>query len=95
MFGNTRKELTEWSRKLHNEDSHKIYSSLNTISYLLTPWYKVLFEQLTGLQLVKKFPAFHKPEVSLPHSQASATCLYRGPVQSSPDTYIPPPGDPS
>ena len=28
-------------------------------SYLLTPWYRVLLEQLTGLQLVKKFPAFH------------------------------------
>ena len=26
---------------------------------LLTPWYRVLLEQLTGLQLVKKFPAFH------------------------------------
>ena len=28
-------------------------------SYLLTPWYRVLLEKLTGLQLVKKFPAFH------------------------------------
>ena len=28
------------------------------MSYLLTPWCRVL-EQLTGLQLVKKFPAFH------------------------------------
>jgi len=26
---------------------------------LLTPWCRVLPEQLTGLQLVKKFPAFH------------------------------------
>ena len=26
---------------------------------LLTPWCRVLLEQLTGLQLVKKFPAFH------------------------------------
>ena len=32
------------------------------ISYLpnlLTPWCRVLLEKLTGLQLVKKFPAFH------------------------------------
>ena len=29
------------------------------ILYLLTPWCRVLPEQLTGLQLVKKFPAFH------------------------------------
>ena len=28
-------------------------------TYLLTPWRRVLLEQLTGLQLVKKFPAFH------------------------------------
>ena len=27
--------------------------------YLLTPWCSVLLEQLTGLQPVKKFPAFH------------------------------------
>ena len=29
------------------------------ITYLLTPWCRVLLDQLTGLQLVKKFPAFH------------------------------------
>ena len=29
------------------------------ITYLLTPWCRVLLEQLTGSQLVKKFPAFH------------------------------------
>ena len=33
--------------------------SLHTITYLLTPWCRVLLEKLTGLQLVKKFPAFH------------------------------------
>ena len=39
---------------------------MNTVSvspvpliYSLTPWCRVLLEQLTGLQLVKKFPAFH------------------------------------
>ena len=26
---------------------------------ILTPWCRVLLERLTGLQLVKKFPAFH------------------------------------
>ena len=35
-----------------------------------------------------------EPEGSLPHSQASATCPYPGPAQSSPHTHIPPPGDP-
>jgi len=29
-------------------------------SYLLTPWCRVLLEKLTGLQLVKKFPTFHR-----------------------------------
>ena len=29
------------------------------LTYLLTPWCRVLREKLTGLQLVKKFPAFH------------------------------------
>ena len=28
-------------------------------TYWLTPWCRVLLEQLTGLQIVKKFPAFH------------------------------------
>jgi len=28
-------------------------------TYLLTPWCRDLLEKLTGLQLVKKFPAFH------------------------------------
>jgi hypothetical protein len=29
------------------------------ITYLLTPWCRVLLEKLTGLQQVKKFPAFY------------------------------------
>ena len=29
------------------------------LTYLLTQWCRVLLEKLTGLQLVKKFPAFH------------------------------------
>ena len=33
-----------------------------------------------------------EPEGSLPHSQVSITRLYPGPAQSSPYTYIPPPG---
>ena len=28
------------------------------MTHLFTPWYRVLLEKLTGLQLVKKFPAF-------------------------------------
>ena len=33
---------------------------LSLYNYLLTPWCRVLLEKLTGLQLVKKFPAFHR-----------------------------------
>ena len=29
------------------------------LTYLLTPWCRVFLEKLTGLQLVKKFPAFY------------------------------------
>ena len=29
------------------------------LTYLLIPWCRVLLEKLTGLQLVKTFPAFH------------------------------------
>jgi len=67
----------------------------NILTYLLTPWCRVLLEKLTGLQLVKKFPHFTEPEGSLPHSEASATRPYPGPAQSSSYTHIKPPGDPS
>ena len=33
--------------------------TLHTHTYLVSPWCRVLVEKLTGLQLVKKFPAFH------------------------------------
>ena len=33
--------------------------SEHILTYLLTPWCRVLLEKLTGLPLVKKFPAFH------------------------------------
>jgi len=79
-----------------NDTTNNITHRVKSFSYLLTPWCRVLLEKLTGLQLVKKFPPhFTEPEGSSPHSQASATCLYPGPVQSSPHAHIPPPGDPS
>ena len=34
-------------------------SARSECNHLLTPWCRVLLEKLTGLQLVKKFPAFH------------------------------------
>ena len=35
------------------------WSHTYLLTYLLTPWRRVLLEKLTALQLVKKFPAFH------------------------------------
>ena len=51
---------TDW-RAWDDEDKKNknlfIYIYLPT--YLLTPWCRILLEKLSGLQLVKKFPAFH------------------------------------
>ena len=43
------------------ETTYSVPSYLLTylFTYLFTPWCRVLPEQLNGLQLVKKFPAFH------------------------------------
>ena len=42
---------------IHKEKMATVSITLTT--YLLTPWCRVLLEKLTGLQVVKKFPAFH------------------------------------
>ena len=39
---------------------YMLLGSTCILTYLLTPWCRVLLEKLTGLQLVKKFPAFHE-----------------------------------
>ena len=45
-----------WSNSVFNVSAQcKLFSM---ITYLLTPWCRVLLEKLAGLQLVKKFPAF-------------------------------------
>ena len=64
------------------------------ITYLLHGAESFLRSQLACSQS-RNSPHFTEPEGSLSHSQASATCLYPGPAQSSPYTHIPPPGDPS
>jgi hypothetical protein len=59
------------------------------LTYLLTPWSRVLLEKLTGCSLSRNSPRFMEPEGLLPHSQASATCPYPEPAQSSPHTHFP------
>jgi hypothetical protein len=50
-------------KKIYTCSQVMVYSSLIKVfhspTYLLTPWSRVLLEKLTGLQLVKKFPAFY------------------------------------
>jgi len=43
--------------------------SLYNLTYLLTPWSRVLLEKPIGSQLVKKFPKFYGTRRSLLHSQ--------------------------
>ena len=45
--------------KANNHTCFKGISIWVYILYLLTPWCRVLLEKLTGLQLVKRFPAFY------------------------------------
>jgi len=53
-------------------------------TYLHIPWSGALRGKPNGAQLVKKFPAFMEPEISLPHSQVPSTSSYPEPDQSSP-----------
>ena len=51
---------------------------------ILTPWCRVLFEKLTGLQLVKKFPAFHGTRrfITAPTSVRHLSLSWASPIQS-------------
>jgi len=57
--------------------------------YLLTPWSRVLLEKLTGLQLVKKFPAFHGTRrfITTPTRGRHLSLSWASPIQS---IYPPP-----
>ena len=56
----------------------------NTNYYLHNPWCRVLLEQLTGLQLVKKFPVFHGTRrfVTAPTSVRQLSLPWASPIQS-------------
>ena len=49
------------SIQISYKERHNNVDAKGHLTYLLTPWCRVLLEKLTGLQLVKKLPAFHKP----------------------------------
>ena len=52
-------EVLEFSPKPRTPFTNIVHILTYLLTYLLTPWCRVLLEKLTGLQLVKKFPAFH------------------------------------
>ena len=56
QVGTTLGLITELVSPFHNLKSH---NNSCVFLYLLTPWCRVFLEKLTGLQLVKKFPAFY------------------------------------
>ena len=62
---------------LHTDHTH-------AHTYLLTPWCRVLLEKLTGLQLVKKFPAFHGTRrfITALTSVRQLSLSWAGPIQS-------------
>ena len=52
--------------------------------HLLTPWCRVLLEKLTGLQLVKKYPAFHgtRKFITALTSVRHLSLFWASPIQS-------------
>jgi len=54
------------------------------LPYLLTPWYRVLLEKLTGLQLVKKFSTFHGTQrfITALTSARHLSLSWASPIQS-------------
>ena len=62
-----------------------IYIYIYIHTYLLTPWYRVLLEKLTGLQLVKKFPAFHGTRrfITVLTSVRQPSLYWDSPIQST------------
>ena len=65
------------------------------LTYLLTPWSRVLLEKLTGSAASQEIPRILEPEGSSPYPQVPATCPYPEPTPSRPCNPLPIPEDPS
>ena len=65
------------------------------LTYLLLHGPESFLKSQLVLQLVKKFPAFMKPESSSPYPQVPATCPYPEPIPFSPHNSFPLPEDQS
>ena len=62
----------------------KLLHTFCCATYLLAPWCRVLLEQLTGLQLVKKFPPFHGTRrfITALISDRHLSLFWASPIQS-------------
>jgi hypothetical protein len=74
---------------------HSDLMSIYLITYLLTPWSRVLLEKLRGSEASQEIHSIFEPEGSSPYSQVPATCPCPEPTPSSPHNPLPLPEDPS
>ena len=66
--------------------THSLERKLS-VTYLLTPWNRVLLEKLTYFLLVKKFPVFYGNRRFITAFTRAATCHFPEPDQSSPHPH--------
>ena len=62
---------------------HRCLGTDQLLTYLLTPWCRVLLEKLTGLQLVKKFPAWTRRFITALTSICHLSLSWASPIQST------------
>jgi hypothetical protein len=74
---------------------HTAHTPSYTLTYLLTPWSRILLEKLTSLQPVKEFPALYGTRKFITAFTGPVTCPYHEPARSSPYLHISIPEDPS
>ena len=67
------------------QNPRRFFKMCNLLTYLLTPWCRVLPEQLTGLQVVKKFLAFHGTRrfITALTSVRHLSLFWTSPIQST------------
>ena len=79
-----------WLTNTATKNSHQKKKKIRKSSplYLLTPWCRVLLVKLTGLQLVKKIPAFHETRrfITALTSVCHLSLPWANPIQST-DPY--------
>ena len=69
-----------------------IFYYLNLLlTYLLTPWSRVLLAKLTGSTASQEIPRIFGTRSSSPYSQVPATCSHPEPTPSNPHKPLPPP----